>query len=267
MVKKKRVTRLIAVFCIVIGLLFNPFFIGQFLTVDKSIDAPVVITIIIIIESVLILLGIGILLFPKWFIKKRKELLLLAIVLVLCFGILEIGMRISTSCQVKYDFVSDATKYKHEPNKEHCHKTYDDLVFRVQSNNEGFIDDDFVENTTAHTIFLLGDSFAQCLQATQEACVHQNLESKLKKQYDTDINVYNFGVAGYGNFNELGILQQYKDKYTPKLIILYFLAQNDLLDNERYETADHMSFAKKSRWHFLRPKLVHYISEQTHNFM
>jgi len=163
-------------------------------------------------------------------IRKRREILLLLIVLLIFFSMFEITLR-TFSCEQHYDFFQDSIQYKHKPDEIHCNKIKEGNIFQARSNSEGFIDDEFKREN--FNIFLLGDSFAQCLQADYNNCVHKNLETELKKT-NNKVDVLNFGVSGYGTLDELAILEEYKDLYNPKLIILLFLPQNDVTDNERY---------------------------------
>ena len=120
------------------------------------------------------------------------------------------------------------------PNAKICNPVKDGATYRATSNNEGFIDADFIKNPSQRNIFVLGDSFAQCIQSDYENCMHKKLETDLQQTYGENIDVMNFGVSAYGALDHLAILNTYKDDYNPELVIVYFLPQNDLPDLERY---------------------------------
>jgi len=120
------------------------------------------------------------------------------------------------------------------------HRIPEGKTFSKQANSNGFVDDDFLGEKP---IFLLGDSYAACLQA--DICAHEILEKELH------VPVFNFGVGGYGTLHELGVLEEYK-RLHPSLVLLYFLPQNDILENGRYLYAEKALFAQGNEKQGLR---------------
>jgi hypothetical protein len=146
---------------------------------------------------------------------------------------MEVVLRI-TDCGWKWEITPDQeVKYKYVKSTSICNSIKDGKRFYIKTNNEGFIDDDFEYNQEDYNIFLIGDSYAACLEADYNNCTHQKLEKDLKKVYGSKINIMNFGVSSYGGLAELAVLKHYKDLYKPKMIILYFYT-NDISENRDY---------------------------------
>jgi hypothetical protein len=191
--------------------------------------------ILIIIFGNLLVIIVSFVLIRAYFIKnKKKEVLTLLFTLFFILLILEIFIRV-TSCSAVYEWFpkEEGIRYTYLPQHNYCNKISDGFSFKIKTNSQGFIDSDF-NKSNDFNIFLLGDSFAACNQANYENCLHRKLEKDLNQYYNHSIDVMNFGVGGYGALDYLGILKKYKDEYKPKLVIVYFLAQNDLTDNEAY---------------------------------
>lgn len=190
--------------------------------------------VMIVLSSAAILMLIYFYFRPKFIIRKRREIFLLILTIILFFIFTEVILGI-TSCERDYEFFpEEELKYKHRISKINCNYIKDGKKFYAMSNNEGFIDEDFKFNEKDYNIFLLGDSFAQCLQTNYENCVHQKLQRDLREKYGEKVNIMNFGIGTYGGLAELSVLKTYQDIYKPKMIIVYVLAQNDFLDNEDY---------------------------------
>ena len=196
---------------------------------------------------------------PKFVIQKRKEIILLISVLFIFFVLMETTLQMNY-CGWDWDVsIEEEVKYKYEKSKEICNPVKElHKKFRVMSNNEGFIDDDFEFNEGDYNIFLIGDSFAACLESDYENCVHQKLEKDLKKEYSENINIMNFGVSGYGGAAELAILKTYKDEYKPKMIILYFL-DNDFSDNENLPHKSYVESKKRRIIRAMTPKTLLFV--------
>lgn len=77
----------------------------------------------------------------------------------------------------------------------------------------------------------------------------------------------NFGIGWYGGVAELAVLKTYKDKYKPKMVILYFLAQNDLSDNIDYYSKDNLPTKFKKTVRSLTPKSLLFIVTKGRNLM
>lgn len=170
---------------------------------------------------------------PETIIKRRKEILLLIISLLIFFILMESALRL-TDCGWKWNVTpEEIVKYKYESSTKICNSIVDGKKFYRTTNREGFVDDDFMFNESDYNIFLVGDSFAACLESDYQNCVHQKLERDLRKDYGENINVMNFGVSSYSGLAELAVIKKYVPEYKPKMIILYFFV-NDFQENRDY---------------------------------
>lgn len=205
---------------------------------------------------------------PKFIVKKRKEILLLIISILFFLIIMETTLRIH-DCGWEWEFFPDEElKYKYEISTGICNPIKElNKKFKVMSNNQGFIDDDFEFNEEDYNIFLIGDSFAACLESDYENCVHQKLEKDLKKEYGEKINIMNFGVSSYGSLAELAVLKKYKDEYKPKMIILYFFAQNDIVENRDYFTKNYVESPAKKIVRKVTPKTLLFVMTNGKNIL
>ncbi len=206
------------------AIVLNPMFLGYLFAPDQRISSLPLLVHIVLWEVILFCAGLFFLYKYSWIMLHLKQLLLCFFTLVLFLIIFEILLRFAEHPII---FPVD-TKYHYTyvPNTKIVHTIPEGKTFTKQTNSKGFVDDEFVGEKP---VFLLGDSFAACLQA--EDCVHTLLEKELR------VSVFNFGVGGYGTLHELGILQEYA-YLKPSLVLLYFLPQNDLLENERYLYAE-----------------------------
>lgn len=170
---------------------------------------------------------------PDIIIRKRREIFLLIFSLLIIFIFMETVLRIN-ECGWKWDVTpNDEIKYKYEKSTKICNSIIDGKRFYLETNNEGFIDEDFKFDPGDYNIFLIGDSVAACLESNYSNCVHQKLEKDLKEKYGSKINVMNFGVSSYSGLAELAVIKKYVGVYKPKMIILYFYV-NDLQENRDY---------------------------------
>jgi hypothetical protein len=85
-------------------------------------------------------------------------------------------------------------------------------------------------------IAVLGDSYAEAVQVPLEATFWSVLGRELERQQTfgaVRVEVLNFGVSGYGTGQELQMLRHYVWPYEPDIILLAFLAGNDVRNNSR----------------------------------
>jgi hypothetical protein len=106
----------------------------------------------------------------------------------------------------------------------------------VSINNDGLRDREHVIAKPLNTlrIAVLGDSFAEAMQVNQEETFGAILEKELQRcgnLHGRNIEVLNFGVAGFGTTQELLTLQHRVWKYSPDIVLLAFTPGNDVSDN------------------------------------
>jgi hypothetical protein len=83
-------------------------------------------------------------------------------------------------------------------------------------------------------IALLGDSFAEALQVNQDEAFGAVMEKALQgcgNLRGRQVEVLNFGVAGYGTAQELLTLEHRVWQYAPDIVLLAFTSGNDVADN------------------------------------
>lgn len=85
-------------------------------------------------------------------------------------------------------------------------------------------------------IAVLGDSYAEALQVSQDATFWSVLEKKLPEcagLQGREVDVVNFGVSGFGTGQQLEMLRHYVWQYDPDLVLLAFLTGNDISENSK----------------------------------
>jgi len=108
----------------------------------------------------------------------------------------------------------------------------------VHTNSAGLHDHEHSKQKPPNTfrIAVLGDSFTEAVQVPIEKTFSSVLErelsgcSELKAQ---NIEVINFGMAGYGTAQELQMLRHYAWDYSPDVVLLAFFTGNDVQNNSR----------------------------------
>lgn len=206
------------------AIVLNPIFLGYFFAPDQRISSLPLIVHIVIWEVLFLIVGFFLYARYSWVVVHLKQILLAFFTVFFFLFFFEIILRV-TEHPIIFP-VDTKYHYTYVPNTKIIHTLPEGKTFYKRTNSEGFVDNEFLGDKP---IFLLGDSYAACLQA--DACVHEILEKELQ------MPVFNFGIGGYGTLHELGILEGYKH-LQPSVILLYFLPQNDLVENERYLYAE-----------------------------
>jgi lysophospholipase L1-like esterase len=169
---------------------------------------------------------------------RRKErlfaLILLIGSLVLSLALLEIALRVLRPSSVTY-YVhmptiyqpDDIVGYRYIPGADDYIERDD---YRIQShiNRAGFNDDEFTleRQPGVARIAVLGDSFTVGLHVERGQTFPDVLERLLSES--GPVEVYNFGVDGYGTPNELALMDEVLT-YDPDIVVLT-LYENDIDD-------------------------------------
>lgn len=108
----------------------------------------------------------------------------------------------------------------------------------ITINRDGLRDREHSRTKPPNTvrIAILGDSMAEALQVPLESTFWSVLERQLKNCRafgDRDVEVINFGVAGYGTAQELLTYQHRAAAYSPDVTVLAFYAGNDMRNNSK----------------------------------
>ncbi len=81
-----------------------------------------------------------------------------------------------------------------------------------------------------YRVLLLGDSFVEAAQVPFDSMLSRRLERELNARSSRRVEVWNCGVAGYSTAQELLYLRRVAARFQPDLVILCFLASNDVAD-------------------------------------
>ncbi|MBI3341623.1 SGNH/GDSL hydrolase family protein [Candidatus Curtissbacteria bacterium] len=120
--------------------------------------------------------------------------------------------------------------YENKPGASFVHASGEDgYRNKIVFNSSGFRDTDFSLDKNADTvrIAVIGDSYEEALQLPLEDTWQKVMQSQLSST--KQVEVYNFGVSGYGTDQEWLTLREKVWKFKPDIVILAFTA-NDLGD-------------------------------------
>ncbi len=95
----------------------------------------------------------------------------------------------------------------------------------IKHNSRGFRDPEHTPDDRPSVLFL-GDSFTWGYDVEAEQRFTDILRDSLP-----GLNMFNLGISGYGNDQQLLLLREQADFYQPDLVVLIFCADNDRLDN------------------------------------
>lgn len=168
---------------------------------------------------------------------SKKELILAAIVLIALPVLAEVGLRIAG---VEFE------PQLYQPNRERgwaLRPSAEGVVNAeskqaVRINSLGFRDRErsYEKPDGTVRVAVLGNSWTEALQVplgkTYPAVLEQELNSRVCFK-GKQVEVLNFGVAGYSTAQELLALQQEVWKYNPDLILLAFYPARDVANNVR----------------------------------
>ena len=122
--------------------------------------------------------------------------------------------------------------YENKPNAKFPHiDNSEGYNILASINSDGFRDHDFKvdKDPGVFRIAVLGDSFEEALQVELVDTWQKVLEGKLSNDLKRPVEVYNFGVSGYGTDQEWLTLKEKVWKFKPDLVILAFTT-NDIGD-------------------------------------
>lgn len=97
----------------------------------------------------------------------------------------------------------------------------------IRTNDHGFRDDPFdPKDASTRRIIVLGDSFVSNISVEKEAVFTEVLEQSL-----AGVEVLNLGVNGYGQVQELLLLERVLGELSPDLVLVNLYVRNDFDDN------------------------------------
>lgn len=111
----------------------------------------------------------------------------------------------------------------------HQHSDYNATI---HTNSDGFRGGEIeAKGLDTFRILVLGDSIAWGYGVEFEASFPRQLEKILNENLDTDFEVINAAVPGYGTDQELDLLKKFGLDCQPDLIIVGMFVENDVYDN------------------------------------
>jgi len=148
-------------------------------------------------------------------------------------GLRVIGYGLDTDSAFQPDPYCGA---RHVPNYRGWH-TKEGRVW-IQINSHGFRDRErsLAKPPDTFRIAVLGDSFAEAFQVDLDKTFWSVMERHLAERWKSHgcrVEVLNFGVSGYGTAQQLEMLRHYVWDFQPDLVLLQFLASNDVCSNSR----------------------------------
>ena len=122
-----------------------------------------------------------------------------------------------------------------QPNARTTHITRDDEVIQVETNSKGLRDDEheYEKPAQVYRILILGDSFAEALDVPHVESFPYLVEQCLSQHLQTEVEIINGGVAGYGTAEQYLFYTYEGNKYNPDLVLLVAYPGNDLHDLAR----------------------------------
>lgn len=160
--------------------------------------------------------------------------------LLLLFGIIagaliaEVALRVLGYSYPEFYQLDYSRGYTLRPGMEGWYRKEGDSYVRI--NSDGLRDREHSKNKPLDTIRIavLGDSYPEALQVTQEQAFWAVMEKQLQDCGSfggKKVEVLNFGVSGYGTAQELITLRKQVWQYSPNIVLLAVTTNNDISDN------------------------------------
>lgn len=168
---------------------------------------------------------------------KRGILLNFAVMvlaLLMCFVALEVGVRVWAPQYKKIFQYHELVGVRRIPNS--TFKVFTPTAkLTHRANSDGYTTPEVSINKPPRTfrVVLLGDSMTEAIQLPGEAILRSRLEEKLSQELGQSVEVINLGYSGYGTAQEYLAYMEFGRKYEPDLVILNFLADNDVANNSQ----------------------------------
>ncbi len=172
---------------------------------------------------------------PGW-IAFMKNAALVAASMVLCLGLVEMGLRVAG--------ISYPSFYQADPRRGYCLRPGASGWYNkegnadIEINTDGLRDREHTVSKSTNTlrIAILGDSFSEAKQVPLDDTFWSVMQQEFEvvgESGNNTVEVINFGVSGYGTAQELLTLRHHVWKYEPDHVLLTFSTGNDVRDNYR----------------------------------
>jgi len=192
----------------------------------------------ITIQSAVVLgnLAIGVA-FGMWAVRRTPQFMLLVASCAVALFAMEISLRIAApSSQSQMERIRNVFRFDRRlgwrlaAGEQAVWTTEEREDVPVKINSAGFRDreyDNSVENDAAERIAVFGDSYVANVAIEQPQVFTARLHAALQPRSD----VHNYGVGGYGEVQELVLLDEVLAKWHPTIALLVVYVGNDFSDN------------------------------------
>jgi lysophospholipase L1-like esterase len=223
--------RCLGLVIVVLALLFNPLVIRLLIGPAHKIQSVPILVKIILLELLAAIIGISTVYKAKWIYKKRKELILLIITIIICLTLILLTKNIvnnaSTAPSPNYMCLEidpyigwDATP---SCQKNHTNEEFNTTI--IINNQHARSSKEYSLYSEKYRIAFIGDSFTWGYGVNENERFTDLLQQKLGDKYD----IMNFGIPGYTAEQELLKLKRDVMKFRPKMVIINFY-YNDIQD-------------------------------------
>lgn len=173
----------------------------------------------------------------------RTNFLLLLISTVCTLVLCELGVRFFMPQINEHDLMFQVDKdlgWTFIPNKRGNIIYEGGIRHTIQTNTEGYRDVPFDSKNENVKIMVLGDSFVSNISVNSATVFTRLMEEQLETT-----SVYNFGVNGYGQVQELLVLKKWAPQLKPDIALVLIYLRNDFTDN-----------TYKTQWLYPRPSVA-----------
>lgn len=168
--------------------------------------------------------------------KKLLAKFLLVLVGILIGAVIaEVALRVAGYSYPEFYRRDEALGFSLLPGAEGWYRKEGNAYVRINSDGLRDVEHALAKPAGTFRIALLGDSYCEALQVSQEEAFWQVMAGKLDEchAFPGKVEVINFGVSGYGTTQELLTLREKVWKYAPDLVVLAVTTNNDVTDNSR----------------------------------
>lgn len=172
--------------------------------------------------------------------RAARNILFSLIVFSLFILVLEIILRTTHlfGARISYAEPCPILNYRFTPGRKYWHNKENNHPITGRINSYGWRDKEWsiCKPQDTYRIAVLGDSYVEAFQVESQATFLALTERQLSKNYDLKVELMNFGFSGATQTEELLILRNDVEQFSPDMVLLFFLPSNDIKDVSR-ETA------------------------------
>lgn len=128
------------------------------------------------------------------------------------------------------------------PNCNYWYNKENDHPITWKYNSHGWRDEERAIKKLPNTyrVAILGDSYVEAMQVELSRTFSALAENQLNEGKGIEVEILNFGRSGFTQTEELFILKNDVEKFSPDMVVLFFLPKNDIQDVSRETSPDLM---------------------------